>query len=202
LSISNPAGSWLHVASGFTNNGLIELSNSWLEVPSGTLTSAAGAELRTSGAGGVLNASLDNQGTVTANAPITISGQLIVPNAASATFTGNGSLLTVAGLDIDGATFDNVRLTSTGRTLAAFDNVTFQNMDVTATQLTISHPGAATAFTFDNVDFLTTPTTGLYLQANDTAADGNTLTINLTNPTPADGSASTAVSGAAVVNWL
>ena len=107
----------------------------------------------------------------------------------------------IPGIDVDGTTFDNVRLTSTGGTIANFDNVTFQNMSQTATQLTISHPGAATPFAFDNVDFLTTPTSGRYLQATDSAADGNTLTLTFTNATPAAGAPYIATAGGAVVNW-
>jgi hypothetical protein len=80
--------------------------------------------------------------------------------------------------------------------------VTFQNYAATATQLTISHPGMSTPFAFNNLSFLTTPTTGRYLNTTDTApADGNVLTINLVCAQPADGSAKTTTSGGAVVTW-
>ena len=52
------------------------------------------------------------------------------------------------------------------------------------------------------VSFLTAPVGGLYFSATDTApTDGNVLTINLPNSTPADGSAATVTSGGAVVIW-
>ena len=54
---------------------------------------------------------------------------------------------------------------------------------------------------FNNTKFLVTPTSGAYLNVTDNASDANVLTINLVTPTPADGSAQTATSGGALVNW-
>jgi hypothetical protein len=170
-------------------------------VTSGTLVNPVGGTIDVGGNANSLTAPLDNQGTVTINASFSVAGQLTVPLAAAGTFNGNGSTLSVIGVDIDGAaTFDNVPLITTNGTIGAFDNVTFQNMDVAATQLTINHPGAATPFTFNNTVFNTTPTTGLYISVTDNGGV-NTLTINLTASTPADGSAFTATAGGAVVNW-
>ena len=192
------------VANGFTNNGLIDYASGTAEltITSGTLVNAVGGTIDVPGNSRFLTAPLDNRGTVTVNAGIafTVSGQLTVPSSASATFDGGGTL-TVTGVDLDGATFDNVRLITTNGTIGAFDNVTFQNMDATATQLTINHPGAPSAFTFDFPTFSTTPTTGLFISANDNAVDANTLTINLTNSTPSDGTTFEQEVGGAIINW-
>jgi hypothetical protein len=196
-------------ANGFTNNGLIELTSisgaaANLEVTSGTLVNAAGATISSLVGGGgprILTADLNNQGTLNAEYGLTMNGQLIVPNTVTSSITGTGATLTVAGLDVDGLTIDNVVLISTGGTLTRFDNVTFQNMDPAATQFTINHPGAASALTFNALSFLTAPSTGLYLSVTDTAGDANLLTINLPNSNPADGSSFTSTAGGAVVNW-
>jgi hypothetical protein len=127
--------------------------------------------------------------------------QLMVPAAANATFTGNGSTLHVVGLNVDGATFDNVPLATVGGVIAGFDNVTFQNMSTAATQFSIRHVGTAAPLVFSGLSFLTTPTTGLYLQAEDTAPGGDVLTIQLPGSTPADGSTHTSAAGGAVVVW-
>ena len=120
--------------------------------------------------------------------PVTATGQLISSSAATPTVDGAGNALTVSGLAVDGLVLDNVPLTSAGGTIGGLDNVTFQGYAGTATQLTISHPGAASPFTFDNVSFTSTPTTGYYVDATDTApTDGLVFTINLTNSVPGNG---------------
>ncbi len=144
---------------------------------------------------------LDQSATVDLATTVLALGSLLVPAVETPTITGSGNVLTVGGLSVDNATFDNALLVSTGGTITTFDNVTFQNMDVAATQLTITHPGAATPFTFTNLAFLTTPIGGLYISATDNLADANTLQIDLVGSTPADGSALTATAGGAIVNW-
>ena len=89
-----------------------------------------------------------------------------------------GNVLTVGGLNVVAATFEGTPLVSTGGAITAFDDVTFQSMDLAGTQLTVNHPGAATPFTFDGLRFLTAPEGGSYLSATDTdQADGATLTV-------------------------
>jgi hypothetical protein len=148
------------------------------------------------------NLELDGPGTLTTNAAITATGQLI-SLAGATTLNGGGATITVAGLDVNGLTLDNAPLISTGGTIAAFDNVTMQSHPATATPLTIAHPGTATPLTFNNTQFLVTPTSGAYLSVTDAnPSDGIVLTINLASSTPANGSAQTATSGGALVNWL
>lgn len=140
-------------------------------------------------------------GGVTLASAVQANGQLIVPGTGVA-LHGDGYALSVAGLDVDGLTLDSLPLTSTGGTITRFDNVTFDAYAPTTTQLTILHPGAAAPFTFDGLAFNTVPTSGAYISATDNLTDANTLTIDLTNSTPSDGSASTNTAGGAVVNWV
>ena len=114
------------------------------------------------------------------------------------------SPLTVGGVNVNGLFVDDVVLTVTGgAALTRFDNVTFADAPPAAVQLAISHPGAASPFTFDNLAFQTTPQTGAYIQANDTEPDdGNVFTINLTHSQAENGPGHTLSSGGAVVNWL
>jgi len=112
---------------------------------------------------------------------------LVVPNTATAAINGGaGYALTVAGLDVDGMTVDDVRLISTNGTITRFDNVTFGTFATTTRQLSINHPGD-TAFTFNNLVFNTTPTTGFHISANDNNGAAPFLTIQLANPNPGTG---------------
>ena len=71
------------------------------------------------------------------------------------------------------------------------------------TPLTITHPGAATSFTFNNTQFLVTPTSGSYLSATDAnPTDGLVFTIDFVTSNPPNGSAQTSTSGGALVNWI
>ena len=94
-----------------------------------------------------------------------------------------------------------MRLFVTGD-IARLDDVVFRNFDPTAIQLNIAHPGATDPFTFNNLSFLTTPSTGKYIQAQDTApGDGLPLVINLPSSQPVDGSGHTLELNGATVNW-
>jgi hypothetical protein len=219
----------LYVPGGMTNNGSLALvgqgqdgagvilgSGSLINSGTGTINvvpTGFGAtlaapivnqgQLTVQASGGTLfvAGSLTNTGSVMANGNISVSGALVTPAGTNPVLTGNGSLLRTVGLDVSGATFDNIRLTSSGGNLTTFNGVTFRNMDPLATQLSITHPGATAAFTFDRISFLTPPTTGLYLQVNDQTPGAPVLTIDLTNSTPVDGSARTGTQGGAIVNW-
>ena len=54
----------------------------------------------------------------------------------------------------------------------------------------------------NGVSFFTATTGGHYIQAADTLADGNVLTIDVVNGTASNGPAGTATLGGAIVNWL
>lgn len=142
-------------------------------------------------------------GGVTLTTNVRANGQLIAPSAAVARVvtSSNGRTLTAAGLDVSDLVFDNVLLRSNGGTLARLDDSTFRNFDPTATQLAVTHPGGTV--TFRNNIFSTTPTTGKYVSATDSAStDGNRLTVVMSNSTPADGSAFESENGGAVINWI
>ena len=114
------------------------------------------------------------------------SGQLRTPAGplAARTLTSAGQTLEVGGLDAAGLVFDATSLrVVNGEVLARFDDAVFRNMDPAATQLRLDRlDGAAT---FNNVQFLTVPTTGIYLHLVDTdlAAPMFTLTMQGTQPT-------------------
>jgi len=200
----------LTATTGLTNAGAIALhdeatnASASLTVTGGTLVNTGTIQTAAAWGGGTrtITGDLDLRGTLTIGFPLTIVGQLISPVGAPGTVNGNGSTLPVVGLDVDGITFNNTPLVSTGGTITRFDNVTFQNMSVDAVQLTVNHPGATTPFTFDGVQFLTTPSGGRYVRANDTdTGDGNVLTIDMVNSTPANGSAYEEELNGAIINW-
>jgi hypothetical protein len=140
-------------------------------------------------------------GTVPLTTDVRAAGSLVTIPGSPAVFTGTGQLLSAGGVEVTGATFDNVRMLVTGN-IGAFAGVTFQNMAPTVTQLSIAHPGAALPFTFDTLSFLSLPSSGLYIQALDTdAGNGLPLVIDLPGSQPPDGSAFTLVQGGAEVNW-
>jgi Tol biopolymer transport system component len=200
----------LTVADGLTNAGTIVLhdeagnASASLTLTAGTLVSTGLIQTAANWGGGTrtITGNVDLRGTLTIGFPLNIVGQLISPAGAAATVNGNGSTLPVTGLDVDGITFNNTPLASTGGTIIRFDNVTFQNMNAGAVQFTVNHPGAATPFVFTGVRFLTTPTTGRYVRADDTdTGDGNVLTLDFVGATPPDGSAFEEELNGAVINW-
>ncbi|HMC11964.1 MAG TPA: hypothetical protein VKH44_11765, partial [Pirellulaceae bacterium] len=104
--------STLTVASGFTNQGLIELTNAGgcgtaatLNVASGTLTNAATgtiSALAGDGGGRSLNAQLDNQGTINVGSGVTLPINGTFSNFNAGTLTG-GTYLLAGILKFDGA---------------------------------------------------------------------------------------------------
>jgi fibronectin-binding autotransporter adhesin len=143
--------------------------------------------------------------TLGVNTPV--SGLLIAHDIGNGTprLASSGSTLQVAGgLDVTALTVDNTPLVvqaGAGAPLQ-FDGATFQNMDPTVVQFDLSHPGAATAFTFNNLTFATTPSSGQYLSLTDLdGAAPDAFTLNLVNPTPATDGGFSSVSNGAVLNW-
>jgi hypothetical protein len=114
---------------------------------------------------------------------------------------GTGQTLFVAELLANNVTLDNILVVANNVLITQFDSVNFINYSSSATPLTISHPGAATPFVFNDVTFGVTPTSGFYIRVTDLAADANVLTINMVNPTPATGAPFIQTVGGAVVNW-
>ena len=137
---------------------------------------------------------IDNTVGVTLLSTVFITGQLGSTAGSTGKLIGGGNQLFVSGgLNADGLVLDNVLLDVSGGVITKFDNITLQNYSPAATQFTITPPDGA--FTFNNLKFSVTPTTGLYVKAV------GSVTINLPGSSPADGSAFTATEGGAVVNW-
>jgi hypothetical protein len=147
---------------------------------------------------------VENPTSVTLNSPVRATGQLIVPAGVSPQIVGGGQTLTTVGLDVDGLVLENVLLTSSGGTLARFDNVTFDGYAPTATQLTILHPGAATPLTLGSLSFLTVPSSGLLISATDTdGLDGQPLALDVSvhQPPPGGAGAYISIAGGAGVTF-
>jgi uncharacterized repeat protein (TIGR01451 family) len=128
---------------------------------------------------------------------IKIAGQLI-KHAGKLSYvnSGSGGYFDTAGVNVNGLVLNDAPVTIGAGVITAFDNVTFQNFSPNRNQLTINNPGAATPYTFSGLRFFTIPTSGYYyVVANDTAADANTLTVNLVSAYPADGSTATLTGG-------
>lgn len=113
---------------------------------------------------------------------------------------GNGHTLTMLNLRMDLITLDDLQVIG-GPAITQFDRVTFQNTNPAVTAATITHPGAAVPFTFTDLVFQVTPTSGKYLDVTDTQNDANVLTIDMVNPTPGTDGGFVSVAGGAVVNW-
>ncbi len=141
---------------------------------------------------------------IPASHDIAIDGVLVASRVGvdSPVLAGAGTLVT-AGVDVNGLVVSNMQFTVSGGPIVRFDGVNFQNYAPTETRLTIAHPGAALPFTFNELVFQgSEPTTGSYIVATDTAADGNVLTINLVNAVAFNGPAHTMTNGGAIVNWF
>jgi hypothetical protein len=176
-----------------------------LVVTSGPLVNLGAIET-TGVSGSAANRRIENEvihrGAMTLGVPMEIQGYFAIPDTDIATVTSTGSALSaLGGIGIDGALFDNAPLIVSGGLLNQLDAVTFQNMDPTATQLTIVNDGIDGTNFFDDLSFLTTPTTGFYVSATEIGG-GNVLTIVLTSPFPTNGDAFTQELGGASVTWI
>ncbi len=143
--------------------------------------------------------------TVTLGSDVHAHGLLSLTGPGTLTITGSNRLLSVGDVLQGTATvFDNVRLASTDVSgiLSFQQPLTFQNMNPTVTQLSLTGNGAFPV-TLTNAVFSTTPTGGgLYLSATD--ADGPTpspFVVDLVNPTPATAGGFTQAINGAVINW-
>jgi hypothetical protein len=95
-------------------------------------------------------------------------------------------------------------LTSIGGSLTLFTGSTFQDMDPTATQLTIEHPGTLTGLlSFSTLTFATPPTPGVgyYMRVTDTDPTTLPLVIEVLLSSPLTGLLLSLVSGGATLLW-
>ncbi len=119
---------------------------------------------------------------------IQVNGLFIsTPSSGSPAINGGSNRFSVGGgTQVTGLTLTNAPLIINGGSSFQFDNVTFQSMPTSASQLSGSLPGFATPLVFNNLVFSTVPTTGFYVDLAD--SDGpspNALVVNMVNPTPA-----------------
>jgi len=149
-------------------------------------------------------------GTMTLASDVYAHGDLFISSGSPPTIAGTDRLLQVGGYaGTLGLTLDGVRLAvddPAGIGSLALHDITFQNMNAVATQLSVVHPGTGGPFTFTNLTFSTPPSAGgFYLSAIDAAStDGVPLVIDMVNPTPATTTAFQALPvgpGGAVINW-
>jgi hypothetical protein len=124
--------------------------------------------------------------------------------AIKARIIGGGNRLTARALNVRDARLERVllqwnSLVATGFT--AFTNVELASYLDSDTQIDVIHPGGAGAFSFFNITFLTTPVTGLYVQAEDNVVDANTLTLDISS-TPSNCVENFEKQvGGALINW-
>ncbi len=177
---STDGASNLIVASGFTNNGTIELTsvgasaNATFAVTAGTLTNAAGANLTfTAGAGGqrTLGAVLNNQGTLNANSGASFA-------KGSAAHTNSGTINVNSG---------NLTIFQTGTT-PSFTNTGTLNISNAASVLTIS-----TGTFNQNAGSITGP--GTFNLSNATAS----FAVSFSNATTALAVAGSTINGAGTI---
>jgi hypothetical protein len=199
----------LQVTGNFTQNGDPES----FRADSGFITQLLGTGLQLvtftnpgTGAGvshfGGLHVANTGQG-VSLGSAVFADGLLLAVGSGGtqALMLGSGNTLTVQGITLDSVTIDNMPLvvTSSAQPLFAQD-VTFQNDSSTATQLDITRPSGSVTFT--NLKFLTAPTTGWLLQANDPVVGNGAFTITLATPSPtSSGNPRFTMTGEAVINW-
>ena len=107
----------------------------------------------------------------------------------------------MTGVNVNGLVLNAAPLTINAGALTRFDNVSFGGFAPEAIQLTVNNPGLLTHFPINGVSFSTQPTSGQYIQANDTPLRAG-ADPRREGAVPADGSAFTLTTGGAVVNWL
>ncbi len=135
--------------------------------------------------------------------PLFVEGSFNSPGTGSVVH-GNGFRVQASWSDINGLTLDNAPLQIINPAVPPaliINDVLFQNMSSAVDQLSISLPGAPTAYSLNNLVFGTTPVNGSYIFASDNLADANILTLNIVNPTPSSPGAFAKTAGGAVIIW-
>jgi hypothetical protein len=208
---------------GLLTNGVLQVQGSFTQLGTTTSFAAGGShttQLVWSGVGPTpmvsfadpvnsrfQNLDVTSAATLQIASNVTVLGQFSsVPASVTDTLRGTlpGLTLTVGTTVVTGLVLDNLPLVISGPgPVGLFSGVRFLNQNPAGTQLRVNSNGAATPFAFDNLQFLTTPTTGgFYISAND--LDGPTpdaLTINVTNSSPTSGAPFVEALNGAVVNW-
>ncbi|HTS88456.1 MAG TPA: hypothetical protein VMG41_08200, partial [Gemmatimonadales bacterium] len=221
LSITGDAAFGGGAETGLLTAGVLRIGGNFSQTVTGTSFAASGTHLTTFTGTGAHTVSFANPttsqfqgldlsqatGGVTLLSDAKAAGQLTSTPASGTplvTTTATPRVFTVGGVNVTGLRVDKMELVIGSGTVGSFNNVQFTNSPTTSPQLAISNPGAATAYTFINVSFATTPTApnGFYISATDVnTGDGLPLVINMIAPTPAAPGAFVSTAGGATVNW-
>jgi hypothetical protein len=175
-----------------------------------TSAAAQGVTFLTPGTGptlshfGTLYSSQAAGGSVDLTTDAWADGALVTGVAANVKrFTGTGQRLVSRGANIDaaGIEFDGVRWELLdGAAVTALQAITFLAMDPAVTQWRIARAGGS--FTVPGLQFVSTPTTGRFLELEDTSADTDVLTLDVTGVTPAvSGGLVSLLGGAQLIGW-
>ncbi|HWA16689.1 MAG TPA: Ig-like domain-containing protein [Gemmatimonadales bacterium] len=148
----------------------------------------------------------------TAGGMLTLASNMVVRGLMISAFNGATTITSSAGHNLRAATmstsnqvpliFNNVTLTL--QDTVSVENflglITFQNMPTNRPQMEVRYPGGF--MTMNGFTFSTTPVApnGFYLEAEDTQAGADSLTINVT-ATPTSPGAFLKTVGGTVVNW-
>ena len=136
---------------------------------------------------------------VTFASDASVKGVLSVSTAQVSRLVGSKTLTVEGGVNVDGLMVEGLNLTLSGGEWTRFDNVTFQEFEVTDTPLTLEHGQVAAVFS--GLVFETTPTTGAYISATDIDGAGSPAVVTVSMASPAYGQPRTTVSGGFVINW-
>lgn len=141
------------------------------------------------------------QANITIDSDVFVNGVFEALPLQFYTLTGGNTRIVSRGASVSDITFVNTRWELLdGAAVAPIANVTFDQMDVTATQLRIARGGGTVQL--QQPTFLTLPDGGLLLVADDVVADLDTLTVAVTSPTPAfAGTDIQALNGAVITGW-
>ena len=139
--------------------------------------------------------SLDKSGGSVDLASAAFAAGQLTKTATPGTINSTNALLTVQGASTTGSlTFNNTRLAIGNGAMGSFDNVTFQNMSPTVTQLSITRSSGT--ITFTGHAYSTQPSgPGFYLSLN------GAFSVTMSGASPANGFSLSQLLGGAALTW-
>ena len=136
------------------------------------------------------------------NNDIHVNGQLKTGVVATHTIHSTAHVVFSGGANVSSLTFDNTRWVALGGfAFTTLDFVTFKNMSPTVSQMTFQADGNNPLPRLNNWTFLTTPTTGFYLQTFDTDGIAPFLTATMNAPVPGISGGFVLAGNNSVINW-
>lgn len=151
--------------------------------------------------GRLVVAKSNEQANITLNTDVFVNGVFAALPAQLYTLTSGNARVVSRGASVSDITFINTRWELLdGSAVAPIANVTFDQMAFDAIQLRIARGGGTVQL--QQPTFLSAPDGGLFLQADDTVADADVLTVAVTSPTPEFASGEIqALNGAVITGW-